>query len=423
MMNDNYGRGSDDKEQNSSNEETNDSKMKNNSNEGIIGNEKDTNRWSGWEMNQSDKQCMEETKSMNEEYPDIQKAIQEFGKTMVVDMKDVTNMKLSFADKDVKKLRSVCSYIGGYFTLILKDDFDCDMMSLSASLEITNVANCIASTDECKNMNPLILMKNVFKSMGIKCTEKDQPENYENDKNNDIDDSKPNANDNKDNNESKEFNGNDDEDKTNGSGLRCMENSALFIDNSVSLSNATMEYQKSVIMTNPTKLGYPRKKFIEMGDVCEDESGLFLSFDSKNVTCTINGRKRCLEVYNWGNCVANTEDCKNLDPIVLVKGFFAEVLHFQCDGGCKTHLTPSGSPFHSTITHPPNTLTSSSKDVASRSSTSSSIMTGAVVLCVAAAIGFVGYYFILRSSGQERIPRRTYEMTEMSYDGYDLRLA
>ncbi|MGK3753967.1 MAG: hypothetical protein ACI8RD_006275 [Bacillariaceae sp.] len=382
-------------------------------------NDNGDNKWDDLGLSESDEKCMDDTRTMNDEYPDVEKAIKEFGKTMNVDMDDVKDMKLGFEDEDVNKLKSVCSYADGYFTLVREDEFDCDMMSLKADLKVSNIANCIADTEECKNMNPLLLLEKVFKSMGIKCTEtKTQSEGDENNESQDD-----NQNDNSNTTKSDEEDGPDDNDDDKAlvealglteSEVTCMHNSSGFIDSSDVLSNATMNYQKSVIMTDPTKLGYPKSSFLEMENVCKDENGIWSSIKSEDVTCVINGRERCLNVYNFGNCLSVNDDCRNMDPMVLVKGFFLEVLKFPCRAKCDKHKdsghSSSSSPQHNT----PGVSSSSKDSTSSDDNGSSSYITATVVLCVVIALGFFGYYRIRRSSGRERIPRRAYEMTDIS---------
>mgnify|MGYP006086772931 CR=1 FL=1 len=351
---------------------------------------------------------------------------------MHVDLEDVKNMTLEFADEDVQRLQSVCSSAGGYFTLIEDDDFDCDMMSLHADLNVKNIANCIADTDNCKTMNPLVLMESVFTAMGIKCVEKQKHQQKENGNeiNDDHDDNQNQNGDHNNNNgtsKSDEFDNDDDDtvdnsnesdnsdyDKALGlteSEMMCMHNSTLFIDSSAILSNATLKYQRAVIMTDPTKLGYPQKNFFEMEHVCKDENGIWSSIMSKDVTCIIHGRERCLNVYNFGSCITKNDDCRKIDPMVFVKGFFFEVLKFSCRADCTQHNTPSNSahPASPTMTHTsndPRSSTTSTNDTGP-----SSYLVAITVLCGAIIIGYFAYYIIRNSTGQERMPRRAYEMT------------
>jgi len=300
------------------------------------------------------------------------------------------------------------------------------MMSLKADLKVSNIANCIADTDECRKMNPLLLMENVFKSMGIKCKEKKEQKEGDEDKTNDNEED----NQNDDYNITKsddEGDGSDDDDKfliealgLTESEVTCIHNSSGFVDRSVVLSNATINYQKSVIMTDPTSLGYPKKSFLEMENVCKDENGILSSIKSEDITCVINGRERCLNVYNFGNCLAKNDDCREMDPMVLVKVFFLEVLKFSCRAKCDKHTdsghSPSYSPHESSPTkthHTPN-VSSSSKDSTSGDNGSPSYITATVVLCIVIALGFFAYYQSRRSTGRERIPRRAYEMTDIS---------
>lgn len=134
---------------------------------------------------------------------------------------------------------------------------------------------------------------------------------------------------------------------------------------------------------------------------------------SEDVTCVINGRERCLNVYNFGNCLPTNDDCRKIDPMVLVKGFFLEVLNFTCRAKCDKHKDSGRSP--SSSQHNAPGVSSSSKDSTSGDDDgSTSYIAATVVLCVVIALGFFGYYRIRRSSGRERVPRRAYEMTDIS---------
>ncbi|OEU07077.1 hypothetical protein FRACYDRAFT_252250 [Fragilariopsis cylindrus CCMP1102] len=339
-------------------------------------------KWDELGLSESDEKCMDDTKTMNDEYPDVEKAIKEFGKTMNVDMDDVKDMKLGFEDEDVNKLKSVCSYVDGYFTLVKEDEFDCDMMSLKADLKVLNIANCIADTEECKNMNPLLLLEKVFKSMGVKCTEKKAQ--GEGDKNHESQDDKQDDNSNttkSDQEDGPDDDDYDDKDFVEALGLTesevtCMNNSSGFIDSS---------------------------------DMRWDLS----SIKSEDVTCVIDGRERCLNVYNFGNCLSTNDDCRKMDPMVLVEGFFLEVLKFTCRAKCDKHKDSGHSP--SSSQHNTPGVSSSSKDSTSGDDDgSTSYIAATVVLCVVIALGFFGYYRIRRSSGRERVPRRAYEMTDIS---------
>jgi hypothetical protein len=254
-----------------------------------------------------------------------------------------------------------------------------------------------------------VLIEDLWKEMGLSCREKmEADEGDSTSSSTEHDDS-----------DSKESNEDDlDLDLTDAE-LACMADSTDFIESSVTLKNATLVYQKSVDMSDPTKLGYPAASASEMEQVCEEEGGLWSFTENDHVTCLIKGRDRCINVYNFGNCIASSSNCQNIDPFVMVKGFFGEVLHFSCRPTCDQHTkAPHKS---SPVDHP------SSKDNfgAQQSNNSSSIgdkfssfMTAAVVLCVIAAVALFGFFRYRAKSGRERMARPTYEMTEISDLGF-----
>lgn len=362
-------------------------------------------------LSESNQKCLGDTMTMGMEHPKVEEALQEYGKSMNLENSDVTDMSIGFSDESVDKLKSVCTEdkIGGYFTVIKEKDFVCDMMSVEVSLKMTNVANCIADTDECRGLDPLVLIEDLWKEMGLSCREKmEADEGDSTSSSTEHDDS-----------DSKESNEDDlDLDLTDAE-LACMADSTDFIESSVTLKNATLVYQKSVDMSDPTKLGYPAASASEMEQVCEEEGGLWSFTENDHVTCLIKGRDRCINVYNFGNCIASSSNCQNIDPFVMVKGFFGEVLHFSCRPTCDQHTkAPHKS---SPVDHP------SSKDNfgAQQSNNSSSIgdkfssfMTAAVVLCVIAAVALFGFFRYRAKSGRERMARPTYEMTEISDLGF-----
>jgi len=260
-------------------------------------------------LSESDQKCMTDTAIMDEEHPLLTKASQDFGASMKLAMGDIKDMELGFTDANVEKLRMVCngSAIGGYFSLIEEKEFICDMMSVQADLKLTNIANCLADTPECRNMDALLLLEDIWTEMGMTCKDKTETDGK---------DTTPTMND-VDNDDTlvKDL-------ALTESEVTCMTESTSFINSSDVLSNATLVYQNSVQMTDPTKLGYTAASASEMEEVCEEQGGLWAVIESEDVTCIIQGRERCINVYNFGNCIANNDNCQSMDPMVLVRGFF-----------------------------------------------------------------------------------------------------
>jgi len=371
-----------------------------------------------------DTKCMEDSGVLYESHPSLAEAIKQFGESMDNQMNDVTNMKMGFSDESVEMLRSACDNIG-YFTVLERAEFVCNMMSVEVDLAVTNLANCAADTAECHKMDPLSLMEDVWDGMGIKCDLKTEGENKE---------PTPSTM-----NSTKSDDGNDKADHAQEDALvknlgltdsevTCMRSSTSFVESSEVLSNATIAYEKSVEMTDPTKLGYSESAASELQEVCQEQGGIWSFIKSEDVTCTIKGRDRCIHVYNFGNCIASSDQCQSMDPIVLVRGFFMEVLNFKCHAKCEKHKDTTASPHKNNPSNGNSNNNSGGNNSGNNNlfsqqgfdSTSDDaagfpwFMKAAVVLCVVAAVGLFGLYRFRASSGRERITRRTYEMTDMS---------
>jgi len=367
-------------------------------------------------LSESDQKCMTDTAILDEEHPLLTKATNDFGASMKLVMGDIKDMLFGFTDANVEKLRAVCndSTIGGYFSLIEKKEFICDMMSVEADLKLTNIANCLADTPECRNMNALLLMEDIWTEMGLTCRDKTET---------DGEDTTPTMNDN--DSDSKES----DKDDTlvkdlalTESEVTCMTESTSFINSSDVLSNATLVYQKSVQMTDPTKLGYTAASASEMEEVCEEQGGLWSVIESEDVTCIIQGRERCINVYNFGNCIANNDNCQSMDPMVLVRGFFMEVLKFSCRAKCDRHKDTNGhSAGHpsSSGSNNNNNLSSNQQNTTIGSGNLPKFVPLAFVLFLVVAVGFFGFYrYRTGNSERESSSRRAYEMTQISDLGF-----
>merc|ERR1719410_1448207 len=111
-------------------------------------------------------------------HPELQNAVEEYTTSVEVENTSMSDMSIGFSDENTDKLKTICndSTVGGYFSLIEEQEFLCDMMSVEIDLKITNIASCLANTDECRNMDPLLLMEDLWNSMGLTCTE--QTEGY-----------------------------------------------------------------------------------------------------------------------------------------------------------------------------------------------------------------------------------------------------
>jgi hypothetical protein len=319
---------------------------------------------------------------------------------MEINMNDVNDMNLGFSDENVEKFKKICLDAGGYFSLVPEQLFSCLMAGQENTIRVTNVAYCFADTDDCKSTDPLLVMESVWQNMGLQCRKQGDDGDSDNEENDGF------------------ANGVGDATSAEVSALgltesevACMHDSDGFLQNSEQLSAASAKYAKAVIMTDPTKLGFPADAAQDMEGVCKNNGGMWSVVTSEDIICVIQGRDRRINVYNFGNCIPKTDDCQDLDPIVLVKGFFWEILNFKCSTMEEYAANPST---HSSVPPPtkPGTTFGAPLPQAQAQADDGGLpgyATVVIVLCVVAAIGVFAYY--KASKGQDR---RSYEITDVS---------
>lgn len=277
-----------------------------------------------------------------------------------------------------------------------------------------NIADCLPDTPECRDMDPFLLMTELWSDMGLTCREKTK-----------ADDVSSSTSDNDDNKEPHPDDTLFKELRLTHTEAKCMSSSSDFIDNSSVLSNATFVYEKSAQMTDPTKIGFSKASASEMEQVCAEQGGLWSFIESEDVTCAIEGRNSCINVYNFGNCISNNDDCQSTDPMVFVEAFFLEVMHFSCRAKCDqlkdtSWHPPSSAPHQSSQDSHPYSQSSNNNNLSAPQSTDSSetkpssYTTAAVLLSALAAIGFIAFY--RRRAG--RRSKRAYETTEITDLGF-----
>ncbi len=371
-------------------------------------------------LSESDQQCMTDSLAMSMEHPELEQAVEEYSNSIDVTTNSATEMDVAFSDEFADTLKLVCGDIDAYFSVIEEQDFVCDMMSVEVNLQIRNIANCLAGTDECKSMNPLLLLEDLWKSLGLTCKKK-TAEDTEDSSSSTTNTTKPGDSNKKDDPFFKDLT---------ESEIGCMSDSTALIDSSEDLANATAVYQKSVIMSDPTRWGYTTESAAEMEQVCEEQGGVWAFIKTEDVTCTIKGRDRCMNVYNFGNCIADSDDCQSMDAFVLVRGFFLEVLTFDCKKGCDTHPDkPAGhSPSSAPHKNSPYGHTNNDNNLSSQQSFGNnsggggsklpSFATGIIVVGVVGAVGLFGYFRYRASTGRESA--RSYEMTDISDLGFEV---
>ena len=367
-------------------------------------------------LSESDKQCLTDSDELNAAHPEMEDLVATYANSMQIENTSETELKLEFSKELADDLKDLCNDIGGYFSLVVEQEFDCSMMGTDIKVEILNMASCLANTDECKDMYKLVVMEDMWASMGLDCEEQTGAGEQ---------DETPSTTDNSENddNSDKEMDDKDKDSIFTDSEHVCMSESTSFIENSATLSNATEVYQRSVNMNDPTKLGYSSASASEMEQVCDEQGGLWSFIESEDVTCTIQGTDRCIHVYNFGNCLANSDECQSMDPFALVKGFFSEVLDFACRAGCheKPAGHPSGAP-HNSPSRDNNNLSAQQNSGGSSSFGSKlpKFTTVAIVLAAVAAIGLVGFLRYRSRHGIERDMRSSYEMTDISDLGFQV---
>merc|ERR1712176_1163324 len=174
---------------------------------------------------------------------------------------------------------------------------DWKMMSVDEKITLTNLADCLADTPECKNMNILMMMEDLSQTMGINCEEEGGVDENGAKSSTTNTTKPPHAKNNSHGNENSGSSSGGSQSQDLGlteSDIACMTKSTNFIESSDNLANATKFYERSAIMTDPTKLGFNESSASEMEMVCKQEGGLWSFIESQDVTCVIKGRDRCI---------------------------------------------------------------------------------------------------------------------------------
>jgi hypothetical protein len=439
----------------------------------------------GLDLTEEDLACLSDTNDLADTSNELSDASSVYADKMTIDQDDDSgDMKLSFPEDAVSEFRAACDTAGGLFSLVVSQGFTCTKGALSFNVDVNNMGDCLADTTECQNMDPIQLLESVWDSMDLQCevtgetggsgagdeevgpetgggdNESDNDEDDGNDQPDTIpgDDSEGD-NDTGDNdaggdgdgsesgpdteepdqgsNEATSSPGNSAESEAVGMSpedASCMEASMGLIENSETLESAEATYAKAMEMDDPKKIGYSSEAARTMKSVCEEEGGYWSAIVSEDVTCDMNGHMRRINVYNFGNCVAATDDCKAMDPIVLVKGFFWEIMKFRCwksdeDGsdtyggsGGDSHSGGGGGSHNGSGHHTGGGMPDlggqqqSSLTAATPTDTDTPpAIPVAVAVVVLVLAGFGLFIWRRQRTGRERIPsRRAYEMTDVS---------
>jgi len=376
----------------------------------------------GLDLSESDQKCFSDKLAFDMQHTELQDATEELAQSMEVDSSEMPRIIIEFSNESTENLKSICQdgTIGGYFSFIGGQEFLCDMMSVETDLVMVNIADCLPDTPECRNLNPFVVMKELWSNMGMTCTEKmeaddstssttDVTEPADNDSNKESD---------RDNALYKEL-------RLTQSEASCMASSTDFIENSPVLSNATFVYEKSAETTDKTKLGFSKASASEMEQVCAEQGGLWSVVESEDFSCAIEGSNRCINVYNFGNCIVNNNDCQSMDPMIFVEAFFLEVMKFSCRAGCDqlkdtSWHPPTSAPHQSSQDILPYPQSSNNNNLPAQQSIDvsetklPSFMMAAVLLSALAAILFIGFY--RRRAG--RRDKKAYETSEITDLGF-----
>merc|ERR1711862_170877 len=125
-------------------------------------------------LSESDKKCLDDTEDLSIKTPELEQAAEELMMSLEMKMEGLTSMSLGYSKESADAFQAVCesSLIGGIFTLTEEEEFDCDMLGKKVNVKMTNIVTCTANTDECQDMNKVLLMEDLWSSQGMKCNEK-----------------------------------------------------------------------------------------------------------------------------------------------------------------------------------------------------------------------------------------------------------
>merc|ERR1711862_728392 len=125
-------------------------------------------------LSESDKKCLDDTEDLSIKNPELEQVKYKLMMSLELKLEGLTSMSLGFPKESANALQAVCesSTIGGIFTLTEEEEFDCDMLGNKLNVKMTNVVTCTANTDECQNMNKVLLLEDLWSSQGMKCNEK-----------------------------------------------------------------------------------------------------------------------------------------------------------------------------------------------------------------------------------------------------------
>ena len=146
-------------------------------------------------MSETDKQCFEDTMKFNQKSETIEAAYIDYASTMTTNIDDiiailvdgsvndfnateedtpsVVSLEMGFSDKGVAMLQEVCTANSGYFSLIEEESISCTVTNDQTStvqLTVTNVADCLANTDECHTYTILSGIENIWTDYGLDCS-------------------------------------------------------------------------------------------------------------------------------------------------------------------------------------------------------------------------------------------------------------
>jgi hypothetical protein len=129
----------------------------------------------GQDLTGKDAQCLEDTGELLLNSETLLEASLEYAFSMEfpdeADLLDesLSSMTIVYPQEAVDTFRTVCEQEGGTLLVIQEGNYDCVSNDISMQLTIQNMANCVASTDNCKDIDQEHLLEASFQELGMEC--------------------------------------------------------------------------------------------------------------------------------------------------------------------------------------------------------------------------------------------------------------
>jgi hypothetical protein len=135
----------------------------------------------GLDLTGKDAQCLEDTGFLLLNSDDLVDASLEYSLSMDLpdeaDLLDesLASMTIVYPQEAVDMFRAVCEQEGGTLLVIQEGNYDCVSNDISRQLTIQNVANCVASTDSCKDIDQEHFLVALWQELGMECDAESAP--------------------------------------------------------------------------------------------------------------------------------------------------------------------------------------------------------------------------------------------------------